>query len=1010
MLKDHKLWLLAVVLTALLVFGGGSALAAGTSLGDFAPGSVVTVSGNNAGAAGWTAGETVHVAATAPDGSIVSGDATADDAGAWSCGLSLAGDAVTGDYSYTAAGLTSGVSQSGTFTVTAPAASSAPWIKSDQADYAPASTVTLTSGNWQPGEAVSLLVNDSIGQTWQSTANVTADASGAFTYQVVLPDSFVATYSVTATGTGGDSATTTFTDAIGSISPTSGPEGSSFVLTVNRSGGLAYNSTSRIVFGGTTLTTTLVTNARLTATVPASLVADEGTVAVTVSGAGAGGTGVFTITEGDVFTLTPKAISATSNAPFSGTVATLGDTYDNTATGTFTATINWGDGSAPSTGTVTRTGAGTYDVTGSHTWAAPFQSTTVKTATAYPAATIPVANNGTTSFPTAGTLVVFTGSGYQTVFYTGKTGGTSATFTGVTGWTGSGTLAVGNPITQSFNAVGVTVSENAPGTATASTSSPLTVADGMTYAVSAGPFSTTEGQTYTGASPFFPGSIFTGNTFPSVGLYRLLVSNGATSAWYTLYTSGPNNYMYPNSTTGSVVFGDEGTVPYTETLYLNNGVQVASGGGNVTVNDAPLSYFGAVNSYPASEGASTGTIQVGKFLDSYVGDGDHSADFTVTVHWGDGSSDAVPAVYAGSNAYTVRVAHTYAEEGTYAATYDVLDDGGSHLTGVSTATIVVADPAVVLKAAAPLTTTYGTPLGTQPLATFTDPGGAEANDGTHYAATIDWGSGFGTSDGTISVSAGTFTVSGAVPYVGAGSYAPVVTVTHESSTAQQVTDSVKVDQAVLKVTADNKTKVLNAPNPPLTYTITGFVNGDTAAVVSGSAVCTTTATTASPVGTYPITFAPGNTLAADNYSFTFIDGKLTIGYAFSGFLQPINDTAHSITGAYLPLSVFKGGSTIPVKFQLLDANGVVVQSATAPQWTIPISAGKVSAPVDESVPTDSPMSGSAYSWDGQQYHYNWSTKGFATGNYWKIGVQFDGPVINIDGSVSTTEFINIGLK
>ena len=26
-----------------------------------------------------------------------------------------------------------------------------PWIQSDQADYAPASTVTLTSAGWQPG-------------------------------------------------------------------------------------------------------------------------------------------------------------------------------------------------------------------------------------------------------------------------------------------------------------------------------------------------------------------------------------------------------------------------------------------------------------------------------------------------------------------------------------------------------------------------------------------------------------------------------------------------------------------------------------------------------------------------------------------------------------------------------------------------------------------------------------------------------------------------------------------
>jgi hypothetical protein len=84
-----------------------------------------------------------------------------------------------------------------------------------------------------------------------------------------------------------------------------------------------------------------------------------------------------------------------------------------------------------------------------------------------------------------------------------------------------------------------------------------------------------------------------------------------------------------------------------------------------------------------------------------------------------------------------------------------------------------------------------------------------------------------------------------------------------------------IDKAVLTVTADSLSKLFGDPNPPLTYQIAGFVNGETSAVVSGMASCTTTATQFSPVGTYPITCTQG-TLAAQNYTFIFKPGILTV--------------------------------------------------------------------------------------------------------------------------------------
>ena len=65
------------------------------------------------------------------------------------------------------------------------------------------------------------------------------------------------------------------------------------------------------------------------------------------------------------------------------------------------------------------------------------------------------------------------------------------------------------------------------------------------------------------------------------------------------------------------------------------------------------------------------------------------------------------------------------------------------------------------------------------------------------------------------------------------------------------------------------------PLPVLTDSISGFVNGDTAAVVSGAAALQTAVTGSSPAGRYAITAGAG-TLSAANYDFVFVPGTLTV--------------------------------------------------------------------------------------------------------------------------------------
>jgi hypothetical protein len=96
--------------------------------------------------------------------------------------------------------------------------------------------------------------------------------------------------------------------------------------------------------------------------------------------------------------------------------------------------------------------------------------------------------------------------------------------------------------------------------------------------------------------------------------------------------------------------------------------------------------------------------------------------------------------------------------------------------------------------------------------------------------------------------------------------------------ASSSTITVPVAPALLAIRADNQTMVFGSPAPPLTYTPTGFVNGHTATVLSGSPQLSTTATSSANVGTYPITVAAG-TLTAANYTFAFVNGMLTITQA-----------------------------------------------------------------------------------------------------------------------------------
>ena len=92
-----------------------------------------------------------------------------------------------------------------------------------------------------------------------------------------------------------------------------------------------------------------------------------------------------------------------------------------------------------------------------------------------------------------------------------------------------------------------------------------------------------------------------------------------------------------------------------------------------------------------------------------------------------------------------------------------------------------------------------------------------------------------------------------------------------------VDGTLTINKAALRVQADNKQKAFNGQQfIAFTTTISGFVNGETASVISGAASFSGTALTATDRGIYPIVVGVG-TLASANYRFsTLLDGLLEI--------------------------------------------------------------------------------------------------------------------------------------
>lgn len=129
-----------------------------------------------------------------------------------------------------------------------------------------------------------------------------------------------------------------------------------------------------------------------------------------------------------------------------------------------------------------------------------------------------------------------------------------------------------------------------------------------------------------------------------------------------------------------------------------------------------------------------------------------------------------------------------------------------------------------------------------------------------------------------------------------------------------------------------------------------------------------------------------------NGNMTSVQQTIAVNYQFGGFLQPIDSDGSSL---------FKLGSTVPVKFKLTDAFGNSVPDAIANIYIAKVT-DQVMGSVTEGLSTSAATSGNLFRYDSteQQYIFNLNTKPLSKGTF----------IITVNLNDGTTYSVNISLK
>lgn len=594
------------------------------------------------------------------------------------------------------------------------------------------------------------------------------------------------------------------------ITATEGTAFSGVVATFTNTGypaNPASDFTANIIWGDGHFSAGAVTgtgNGTLTVS-GSNLYADDGVYTVTTQisddipgTASATATGTANIAEADM-SLFPGAVSATEGHAFTGAVGAILDPGSTDPSTDYTATIDWGDGSGPTVGTVTGSN-GVYPIMGSHVYQdegkVTLTVTAVETAAAPPFTTSAtfsqIVADGDVLNPVAATLNATEGTTYSgavaTFTNTGYPANPGSDFKAMIHW-GDGSMSAATSVTNTAGtltvfgshlygdensySLSVVLSDDAPGTATATANGTASVADGDVFAPATATLTATEGTTYNG----------TVATFTNTGYPNNVASDfTATITWGD---GNPNTVGTvtggsgaPLTVSGSHLYADESTgLPLTVTLHDKApGTASATATGTAVILEGDTLVPVGTVAVDATEGAAfNGTVAIFSNV-SYPTN--PSTDFTATITWGDGSTATEGTITGGNGVFTVSGSHLYVDELIGAPVSVVIkDDAPGTASATANGTVTVHDADVL----APVSATVNavervTFSGT--VATFTNTG-YPANPATDFTATIDWGDGT-TTPGTVSGSAGTLSVSGSHLYVEENNYPLKVVLTDDA--------------------------------------------------------------------------------------------------------------------------------------------------------------------------------------------------------------------------------------
>src|SRR5438132_5832940 len=329
----------------------------------------------------------------------------------------------------------------------------------------------------------------------------------------------------------------------------------------------------------------------------------------------------------------------------------------------------------------------------------------------------------------------------------------------------------------------VTLSHESAANATANSTATMSVP----AVVLTGGFSLSAVEGVASASPTVP-------TFAVPGGAEVLADYSASIDWGDLSTSAGSITLSGGVFTvkGSHTYAEEGTKTITVTL-SHDAAGSSSASSTATIADPAVVVTGVAVS--ASEGSSF-SGSVATFTDP--GSAEAVGDYTATINWGDSSSDGGTISTNGDGSFTVNGSHKYTEEGSsYPITIFVSHDTAPTASAATTGT--VSDPAVSPTGGFTVTAVEGAGSGARPVATFTDPGGAEIL--TDYSASIEWGDS-STSSGTITLSAGVFTVRGSHTYADEGTKPITVTPSHDGAPTATATSTATISDPAVSPTDD----------------------------------------------------------------------------------------------------------------------------------------------------------------------------------------------------------------